>query len=224
VGLVLVVVPLRRLLPAGALRLAPGLPTVIVLRAIVTCAFFGTEAYLPLTLTRLHHGTPREVGIPLTLAALGWALGSWWQGRRQRSPAVVLRAGFATVAVGVALLIVMASSSVSLWVAVPIWAIAGAGMGTVIPTLSVLVLNLSPAASQGTNSAAFQISDMVGTITGIAAASALVTGFGLHRLATSVTIANGVLAGVAVMGAVAVSRVGRIGPRPDAHVLRVPGG
>jgi MFS family permease len=215
-GLVLVIVPLRRLLPAGALRLAPGLPTVIVLRAIVSCAFFGAEAYLPLTLTRLHHGTPREVGIPLTLAALGWTAGSWWQGRRQRSPVVVIRAGYITVAVGVALLAVMASAAVSLWLAVPIWALAGAGMGIVMPTLSVLVLNLSPPGGQGANAAAFQISDMVGSIAGIAGASALVTGFGLRHLATSVTIADGVLAGVAPVGACAVTRAGHFEPMPTA--------
>jgi MFS family permease len=205
-GLVLGIPPLRALLPTGALRLARGLPTVIVLRGILTCAFFGAESYLPLTLARVHHATPRVVGIPLTLAAIGWSLGSWWQGRRTRKRVTLLRAGFTVVAVGVSLLIVIASPAVSLWLAVPIWAIAGAGMGIAMPTISVLMLDLSPASTQGANSAALQISDMVGSIVGIAAVGAMVTSLGLDRIRTAVTIGDAVLAAVAIAGMFAASR------------------
>jgi MFS family permease len=205
-GLVLGIPPLRALLPTGALRLARGLPTVIVLRGILTCAFFGAESYLPLTLARVHHATPRVVGIPLTLAAIGWSLGSWWQGRRTRKRVTLLRAGFTVVAVGVSLLIVIASPAVSLWLAVPIWAIAGAGMGIAMPTISVLMLDLSPASTQGANSAALQISDMVGSIVGIAAVGAMVTSLGLDRIRTAVTIGDAVLAAVAIAGMFAAAR------------------
>jgi MFS family permease len=198
--------PLRRLLPAGALRLARGLPAVVMLRGVLTCAFFGAESYLPLTLTRVHHGTPREVGIPLTLAAIGWSAGSWWQGRHTGKPLRLLRLGFAMVAVGVALLVVMTANAVSIWLAVPIWALAGAGMGLAMPTISVLVLELSPAARQGTNSAALQISDMVGSIIGITAIGAIVTMFGLGRIGAAVTVADLMLAVVAVVGVLASSR------------------
>jgi MFS family permease len=206
-GLALGFPPLRALLPSGAWRLARGLPGVVVLRGILTCAFFGAESYLPLTLTRVHHASPRIVGIPLTLAAIGWSLGSWWQGRRTKRPVTVLRAGFTVVTVGIALLIVIASPAVTIWLAVPIWAIAGAGMGMAMPTISVLTLELSPAANQGRNSAALQISDMVGSIVGIAAVGALVTGFGLDRIRTAVTIGDAVLAAIALLGVLAASRV-----------------
>jgi MFS family permease len=206
-GLALGIAPLRALLPAGALRLARGLPTTIVLRGILTCAFFGAESYLPLTLTRLHHGTPRLVGIPLTLAAIGWSAGSWWQGRRRKSPVSLLRAGFAVVMVGVALLIIIDSPAVSIWLSVPIWAVAGAGMGIAMPTISVLMLELSPTVSQGANSAALQVSDMVGSIVGIAVVGTLVTGLGLARIRTAVTIGDLVLAGVALVALLAASRV-----------------
>jgi MFS family permease len=205
-GLALGLLPLRDLLPAGALRLARGLPSVVMLRGILTCAFFGAEAYLPLTLTRLHGATPRDVGIPLTLAALGWSAGSWWQARMRRSPLRLLHVGFGVVALGVGLLVVMTSSAVSIWVAVPIWGLAGAGMGLAMPTISVLLLELSPAASQGTNSAALQISDMAGSIVGIAGAGALVTAFGLDRLTPAIVIGDLVLAGVAVLGLAASGR------------------
>lgn len=206
-GLALSAVSLRHLLPPGSLRLARGLPSVIVLRGVLTCAFFGAESYLPLTLTRLHHGTPRIVGIPLTLGAIGWSAGSWWQSRRTKPPVVLLRTGFSIVTVGVAFLIVIAAPSVSIWLAVPIWALAGAGMGIAMPTISVLMLDLSPAASQGANSAALQISDMVGSIIGIAAVGALVTAFGLADIRVAVTIGSAILAGVAMVGVLAAPRV-----------------
>jgi hypothetical protein len=44
-------------------------------------AFFGAEAYLPLTPTRVHNGGPEEVGIPSTLSAPGWSFASWVSGR-----------------------------------------------------------------------------------------------------------------------------------------------
>jgi predicted MFS family arabinose efflux permease len=205
-GLGLGVVPLRRLFPTGALRLARGLPSVVVMRGILTCAFFGTEAYLPLTLTRVHHGSPRIVGIPLTLAALGWSAGSWWQSRHPRQAVSMLRAGFALVAVGLALLTVMTLPSVSIWIAVPIWTVAGTGMGAAMPTISVLLLELSPVESQGANSAALQISDMVGSIIGIAAAGAIVTAFGFDHLRPAIVIADSGLAVVAALGVLAASR------------------
>jgi MFS family permease len=206
-GLALGVPPLLSLLPTGSWRLAHGLPSVIVMRGILTCAFFGAESYLPLTLTRVHHASPRLVGIPLTLAAIGWSVGSWWQGQRSRPPVTLLRAGFSVVMLGIALLAVIASPSVSIWFAIPIWAIAGAGMGIAMPTVSVLMLDLSPSVSQGTNSAALQISDMVGSIIGIAAMGALVTGFGLLHIGTAVTIGDGLLAAVALAGVLAASRI-----------------
>jgi MFS family permease len=216
-GVAVGLVPLRQLLPPGALRFARGLPTVVMLRGVLTGAFFGAEAYLPLTLTRLHGGTPRIVGIPLTLAAIGWSAGSWWQGRGSRSPSWMLRVGFAGVAVGVGLLVVMTVSSVSIWVAVPIWSVAGAGMGLAMPTISVLLLELSPEALQGTNSAALQISDMAGSIVGIAGAGALVTAFGLADLRPAIMIGDLALAGVALFGAVVSGRALAGTPGLDAE-------
>jgi len=118
----------------------------------------------------------------------------------------LMSVGLLLVAIGNGVLIIVAQPSVSLWLAVPIWTVAGLGMGIVMPTISVLQLELSPDDQQGANSAALQISDMVGSIVGIAAAGALVTGFGLHRITTAVTIADLALAGVAVLGALAAPR------------------
>ena len=203
----LAVPPLRRLLPEGTFRSARGLPTVMVLRAAVTCAFFGAEAYLPLTLTRLHGGTPRTVGIPLTIASLGWSAGSWWQGRRQHGRVSSLQIGFVGLACGVGLLLLVAQPSTSLWIAIPIWTLSGAGIGLIMPIVSVLVLEMSPEAEQGSNSAAIQLADMAGSVVGIATVAVLVNGLGLHHLTAAVSIGDAVLAAVALLGAAAAGRV-----------------
>jgi MFS family permease len=207
VGLALGVPPLRRLLPDGTLRLRRGLPTVVALRGILTFGFFGAEAYLPLTLTRLHHGTPGVVGIPLTLGAIGWSAGSWWQGRAGREPRRLLWVGFILVAAGVTSLLAVATTATSMWLAVPAWLIAGTGMGLAMPVISVLLLELSPELDQGANSAALQVSDMIGGILGIAAAGALVTPTVGSHLGGALLAADLGLAAVAVLGALASRRV-----------------
>ncbi|HET6907824.1 MAG TPA: MFS transporter [Mycobacteriales bacterium] len=208
VGVAVLARPLRRALPDGALRLAPGLPTVVLLRGVFSVAFFGAEAYLPLTLTRIHHGSPSVVGIPLTFAALGWAAGSWWQGRGGQAdhPLALMRTGFAVVSVAVAALVVLTSTEVSLWFAVPLWAISGAGMGLGYPTISVLLLRLSPPAEHGANSAALQICDVIGGIVGVAAAATLVAAAGPAHLAHAMRIANPLLALIALLGVVLAKR------------------
>jgi MFS family permease len=206
-GLILGVPPLRRLFPDGALRLRRGLPTVVALRGILTFGFFGAEAYLPLTLTRLHHGTPGVVGIPLTLGAIGWSTGSWLSGRAGRDPRRLLWLGFSLVGVGVGALTALATTSTSLWLAVPPWLVAGLGMGLAMPVISVLLLELSPQADQGANSAALQVSDMIGGILGIAAAGALITPAVGSHLGRALLVADVGLAAVAVLGAFASRRV-----------------
>jgi len=200
--------PLVRLLPPGALRGGRGLPTTVVLRGLLSGGFFGAEAYLPLTLARLHHGAPTEVGIPLTLGAIGWSAGSWSQGRfRAEDRRPLLRAGFSLVAVGVASLSVLTLGSVSLWVAAPIWLVAGAGMGLAMPTISVAVLHLSPVAEQGANSAALQVADVVGSAIGVTVAASAVLVAGTAHLATALRVADPLLAMIAVGGLLLVSRV-----------------
>ena len=57
----------------------------------------------------------------------------------------------------------------------------------------------------------YVVSDMGGSIVGIAAAGAMVTALGLGRIRMAVTIADVVLAGVAILGVLASSRATRSG-------------
>ena len=135
-----------RLLPAGFLRAARGLPTVVGLRGLAAAAFAGAEVVIPLMLSRQRGFSPTAAGLVLTVGALSWSVGSWLQGRLPppRSSATLPRWGLACVAAGTA------TVTLAVWPAVPVavgvagWAVAGLGMGLAYPSLSVLTLALRP--------------------------------------------------------------------------------
>ncbi|RAY14852.1 MFS transporter [Actinomadura craniellae] len=202
-ALAALVLGLPRLLPAGALRLARGLPTAVVLRGLLAGAFFGAEAFIPLSLTTTHGFTAVEAGLVLTLGALGWSAASWYQGRSGRPRAWFVRTGALLVTLGVvAALIALRTSG---WWTIPAWIVGGAGMGLALSSLSVLVLGLSPTEEQGVNSAALQICDTLGSALAVGAAGALATGFG--RLETGLTLSGTLMVGIAVAAVAASLRV-----------------
>jgi MFS family permease len=211
-GLALMLPALRRFLPDGTLRLRRGLPATVALRGILAGGFFGAEAYLPLALTRVHGASPATAGLPLTVGALGWAAGSWVQGRA--SEAVrrrLLPLGFAVVATGIGPLALVASSShVTMWLALPLWCVAGLGMGLAMPSISVLTLSMSPEREQGANSAALQICDVTCSVVTIGAGGGLVAWAqsGAIGLGAAIAAIDLAMAGIAVLGVLASRRAG----------------
>ena len=173
---------LARLLPGGALRLARGLPTIVVMRGVFSGAFFGAEAFIPLMLTQ-HRGLATALaGAALTGGALTWSLGSWYQGRPGlRLPRhTLVVAGAALVATGILVvagaLLPAVPSVLAAAVAAAGWLVAGLGMGLGVTSLSVLLLEASPAAEQGANAAALQVSDSLGSILMLGLAGAVFAG------------------------------------------------
>jgi hypothetical protein len=191
---------------------------VVALRGSLSGAFFAAEAFIPLMLTSYRGLTTTAAGLSLTGAALGWASGSWWQSRPglsiPRGRLVVF--GALAVSAGIAVAALPALDGFGLAVPPVVtglgWVVAGTGMGLTFSSLSVLLLALSPAAEQGVNAAALQMSDALGVALGVGAAgvvhSALLsTGDG--ALGFSAVFA---LAWVFSLGAVAVST--RVAPGP----------
>src|SRR5215213_4345382 len=70
---------LLRLLPAGTLRAAPGLPAAIAAHGLLNLAFFGVDAFVPLALVSIRGQTASVAGIALTTATVGWTTGAWVQ-------------------------------------------------------------------------------------------------------------------------------------------------
>ncbi|MFD5825187.1 MFS transporter [Lentzea sp. NPDC060358] len=191
---------LRILLPKGTLLARRGLPVTILARGMLAGTFFAVESFIPLTLTVVHGYSPLESGLPLTLSALGWAGASNWASRHPRIERYTLvRAGFLFTAAGMAAVTLIAPSWGPAWLTPVLWGVAGAGMGMATSSVGVLMMAASPEADRGFNSAALQISDMVGSAAMIGLGGVLV-------LATAptagVVVLNLSMAALAVVGAI----------------------
>jgi MFS family permease len=175
-GLALALPALRRLLPPGTLRAAPGLPSGIAVRGLLAVAFLGCDAFMPLALTELRDFSSSGAGLVISAASLSWSLGAFAQarldrldggaGRRRR-----LLAGLAVVLAGIALAATgVLAAGVPVAVAVAGWTVAGFGIGVGYPSIGALVLAAAPDGEEGGVSAALQLSETIGV--------ALFTGIG----------------------------------------------
>jgi MFS family permease len=159
--LVVTALAVRPLLPPGALRLRRGLPSAVVARGLISAAYFGTEAYLPLILIEQHGLSPAVAGLALTAAALLWAAGSSLQarldGRMSHSSAIVV--GASTVLLSAAAVLAGAGLGWDTLLIMAGWAVGGAGMGFAYPRLTSMTLLLSPEGEEGFTSASMSVSE-----------------------------------------------------------------
>ncbi|UNX53259.1 MFS transporter [Georgenia sp. TF02-10] len=207
-GLVLLVLSVPVLVPAGTLTLRAGVPAAIACRGLLNASFVAAETFLPLLLVRVHGWSVALAGVVLTVSSLTWAGGSAVQGRvrdpRWRSRLTWL--GPSLLALGTTATAAATAPGVPPTVVVLGWTVAGAGIGLVFPALSVLVLQGTAPERHGQVSSALQISDALGAALGLAAAGALVIGL-VDRGGTVAYLAGLlVAAGLAVLAAVAGSR------------------
>src|SRR5206468_7574666 len=131
-----------------------GLPGAIRRRSccgFLTFAFFAVEAYVALLLVEVRGWTAAEAGIALTAATLSWTAGSWTQARLSArfSHERFVMVGFPVVAIGLAGLGLILSPAVPAWLSVPIFALAGFGMGITYAQFALIVLRDVPHDAQG---------------------------------------------------------------------------
>ncbi len=103
-GLATGIPSLRSVLPPGTLRVKAGLPAAIATIGLLSVAFFGGEAFLPLTLISIRGQNTIIAGIALTAATLSWTAGSWLQAKLapQQGRRKLVMIGLLVVAVGLA--------------------------------------------------------------------------------------------------------------------------
>lgn len=209
------------LLPAGTLRAGRGLPTVILLRGVAAGAFFAAEAFIPLMMRTERGLSPTLAGLTLTSGGLSWALGSWIQGRpgAERYRTVMIRGGFVLTAVAIAGAALVLVPAVPAWVAAVAWGVGGIGMGLAVASISVLMMKLSTPEDAGANSASLQVSDALGNVLLMGLAGVLFGALGGGSVAAvhdgaagagstgAFAVIFGVMAGVALLGALASGRV-----------------
>lgn len=84
-GMVIMVAPLRTLLPAGTFGLRPMLGSAVAHRALSFGAFAVTETYLVYSLTSFGALSSSQAGLILTAGSLTWTTGSILQARQDRT-------------------------------------------------------------------------------------------------------------------------------------------
>lgn len=214
---VVIAVAIRPLLPAGTLRVRRGLPSVVLMRALIAGALFGAEIYVPYLLMEEYAFTATWAGLALTVAALLWAAGSDVQGRygdRIGSTRITL-IGTTQLVAATAIAALTAAVHLPPWVLIAGWALAGGGMGLMYPRLTVLTLAYSTPQNQGFNSSALSISDSVGASATIAAMGLTFTVLaGTGAGFTAVFVIATVLALSALVPGLRLDRARR--PRADA--------
>lgn len=216
---------LRHLLPEGSLRLAAGRPSVVIAIFAISFAFFGAEAFVPLSVVELRGGSVTLGGLALSAAAVTWTAGSWLQDRAagmgMRRTLVVAGAGLIAVGIGIAAAVLVPGTPVL--IAAVGWAVGGLGMGLAYSMLALLMLETSPPGQAGFSSAALQLMFTLGTAygAGIGGAVVALSETGTVGLAPAIGIVFAIMAVVALLAVGVAWRVPRgpsereaVGERP----------
>ena len=213
VGAVRAAPALRRLVPTGTLRAAPGVPAAIAVRGLLTFPFFGADAFLPLMLTSVRHLSPTRAGLALTVSGLSWTLGSWIQARG--ASRVTIRrfgvVGISLVVVGIAGIALALSSAVPAAVAWLAWGVGGLGMGMAYSMPSLVVLGDAPPDEVGAMTASLQLTDTLGMALGTGVGGSIVA-FGAASgwaRSTSIGLVDALMVAVGLVAVVAARRLPR---------------
>ena len=175
IGLVGMAIAAPLLLPAGTWVMRRGLPSVMLARFLASVSFFGTVTFLPLYLVNERDLSLAFAGLLLAVGSLGWAGGSWiqsssrWDGRREQ----LISLGGLGLVIGICGLALAAWFILPLAVFPVLLVFMGLGMGMATATSSVLMLLLASEAEHGEASTSLNLADVLGSVSGIAAAGAV---------------------------------------------------
>lgn len=180
VGAALLVPAALGLLPRGTYRARRGLPSVVLLRGVAAGSFIAAESFVPLMLVTQRGLSPTLAGFSLALGGVTWALGSWIQSKGRMEPyrgrLMVLGMLMVTAAIAGAPAVLI--ESVPVWTLALAWGVGCLGMGLVIGSTSVLLMQLSAPEEAGANSAALQISDALANVVLLAGGGAAFAALG----------------------------------------------
>jgi MFS family permease len=189
---------MQRLMPRGWLRAAPGAPSAVILNLLIYLAFFTADSFITLLLTDVRGVSIAEAGVAVTLVAISWSAGSWWQSRAitRHSAALLTRAGSAVFVAGTAGVVALLFGA-PLWLGYASWMVAGLGVGVAFPTLILAAMDFAGRGDETTAIAARFVSGRVGIILG--------TGLGGAAIATTHAAGRPLAWGLAAVFAVALS-------------------
>lgn len=179
-GLGAVALAAPRLVPAGTVRLAVGLPSVMAARFLVMAALNGGVTFVPLLLVAGRGANLTQAGIVLAVVSVGWAAGAFVQGHRRLAGhgRSLVAVGACFVALALAVTAGMAGAEAGWALFVLPMTLLGLGMGLATAAMSVLMLDLAGPAGHARASSALQLSDVLGSVLGLSVCGALFTGLG----------------------------------------------
>ncbi|MCA0251255.1 MAG: MFS transporter [Actinobacteria bacterium] len=212
-GVAALVWGLPRILAPAAQGFGPGIPSVVLTRALQAGSFFAAETILLVTLQNLRGYSPTEVGWALTVGSIGWTAGSWLQSQRwlrwHRNSYITI--GALTTVLGLAGLVGYAWFPLPLGFGLSAWVLAGLGMGFTMPSSAVAVMSLSSSFEQGRNQSSMQVAESVGNSVVTAVAGGIYTALLLAKpaeLSYSAALAMTLL--IAIAAVFLSLRIGRI--------------
>ncbi|OMD70038.1 MFS transporter [Paenibacillus odorifer] len=212
IGLVLMIFPLRKLLPKGTLTLRRGMPAILATRGLFFAAYTSTQNFLVLALIDVKGITPSQTGLIVASAALSWCVIAYLQGRwdsadqgRGRHTRIIL--GVLLLAIGIT--IVFWIPVVTVTVAVIGQIIAGIGIGLAHPISGVVAFSQTGEGGVGNTSANLQFADSFtpGVVIGIGGSILVVCQAGGMSLQSGLIVAMGFHLLLIVMSLFASTRI-----------------
>lgn len=188
------------LAPPGTLGARPVLPAAVLLRGLLTWAFFAADAYVPLAFVEVRGTSVATAGLVLTASTVTWTAGAWIQERLVGRAGVrrLVGAGFVTVLAGLAITAIVLLPAAPLAVGIVGWGVTGLGMGLAYAPLTLAVLREALPGQVGSASSALQLSDVLGTALGSGLGGALIA-LAAGPAATATSGAAGQLVDAAAM-------------------------
>jgi predicted MFS family arabinose efflux permease len=159
---------LRRIVPEGTFRAAPGRPAAAASAFLLSAGFLAMDAFLTLMLTDVRGLTLGQASVAITAASVAWALGSLWQSGRADRVALprLLRVGTLLVLVGQVAVTATLVQSVPLVWAFAGWALVGVGMGISFPTIPLATMRASEAGEESGQLSSVLLLDFLGVAAG----------------------------------------------------------
>ena len=211
-GAVIGLFALRRLTPEGTLRAARGLPATVLMRGVITFAFFAVDAYVALALVEWRGLSAAQAGIALTAATLSWTAGSWTQAKfsKRWPPERFVRIGVMVLVVGLAsFMIVLVPTVVAVGGATDVRRCRATRWASRTRRSRSSCCARRPTAEQGRASSAISLTDSLGTALGTGITGALVAASvrSTGNPAGGLAVGFAVAVGVAFLGVVLSGRL-----------------
>ncbi|MED4732088.1 MFS transporter [Aneurinibacillus migulanus] len=175
VGLILMIIPLRRFLPSGTFVACSGLPAMLASRGLFMACYTGTQSFLVLALTEVKGYASDTAGLIVASAALSWSTAAYIQARldeRDKGQGRRMRVliGVFMMCVGIGVIVWVPIIGITLAVASQI--IIGFGIGLAHPTSGAISFAQATEGTEGEVSASLQFVDSFtpGIVVGIGGA------------------------------------------------------